>query len=135
MPLRIQLVHVTWMGKKLSNIVSICHQTSCVSEMKSKSPTEAKFSHLTLAIPAIEGTSKLLMAARDSPTVKAVAVTSSFGAMLNPHKTALEQGDKIYTEKDWFSMTIEEAANRNVHFWYATAKTLAEQKGNFQSCT
>ncbi|EGG06633.1 uncharacterized protein MELLADRAFT_106583 [Melampsora larici-populina 98AG31] len=79
--------------------------------------------------PAVKGTSNLLMAARDSPTVKAVAVTSSFGAVLDFRKPALEQSGKTYTEDDWFTGTYEEAAAQNrAGFWYATSKTLAERE-------
>lgn len=75
------------------------------------------------------------MAARDSPTVKAVAVTSSFGAVLDFRKPALEQSGKTYTEDDWFTSTYEEAAAQTrAGFWYSTSKTLAEKEGRFQSC-
>lgn len=79
--------------------------------------------------PAVQGTSNLLMAARDSPRIKAVAVTSSFGAVLDFRKPALEQSGKTYTEADWFSGTYEEAAaQKRAGFWYATSKTLAERE-------
>src|SRR4051794_24481777 len=55
--------------------------------------------------PAIIGTTGLLRAIKkNAPSVKRVAITSSFAAMVNP-KAAPE----TYSEKDWNPVTMDEA--------------------------
>lgn len=78
--------------------------------------------------PAVQGTRNLLMAAKQSPTVKAVALTSSTGAVMDAQIPALEQSGRVYTEADWFLVEHEEAASDRTLFWYAASKVLAEEE-------
>lgn len=79
--------------------------------------------------PAVLGTRNLLMAAQKSPTVKAVAMTSSIGAVLDSRIPALEQAGKIFTEADWFPVNYEDAASQTkIGLWYAASKTFAEEE-------
>lgn len=74
------------------------------------------------------------MAANQSPTVKAVAVTSSIGAIMDSRIPALDQAGKVYTEADWFSVKYEDAASQEkIGLWYAASKTFAEEEGKFES--
>ncbi|EGG06634.1 uncharacterized protein MELLADRAFT_63255 [Melampsora larici-populina 98AG31] len=80
-------------------------------------------------MPAVQGTRNLLMAAQKSPTVKAVAMTSSIGAVLDSRVPALEQAGKVYTEADWFSVKYEDAASQaKIGLWYAASKAFAEEE-------
>ncbi|KAH9812230.1 hypothetical protein DFH28DRAFT_979185 [Melampsora americana] len=80
-------------------------------------------------IPALQGTRNLLWAAKGSPKVKAVALTSSLAAVMDFQTPAFEQSGKVYTEADWSSVTHEEAASdtRRI-FWYGASKVLAEKE-------
>lgn len=72
--------------------------------------------------PAIIGTTTLLKAVkRNAPTVKRVAITSSFAAILNPTKHP-----KVYSESNWNPITPEEA-EVNPQNGYRASKTFAEK--------
>ncbi|EGG06635.1 uncharacterized protein MELLADRAFT_106586 [Melampsora larici-populina 98AG31] len=74
-------------------------------------------------------TRNLLLAAKESPQVEAVAFTSSIGAIMDSQTPALEQSGKIYTEADWFSVSHEEATSDTRElFWYSASKSLAEEE-------
>ncbi|RAK93816.1 NAD(P)-binding protein [Aspergillus costaricaensis CBS 115574] len=78
--------------------------------------------------PAVNGTIGILSSVQKyAPTVKKVVITSSFAAMWNPNKPA---GSK-YSEKDWNTVTWEEAvspANAQGQAGYRTSKALAERE-------
>lgn len=58
--------------------------------------------------PAIIGTTGILKSIKKSaPTVKKVVITSSFAAIVNPHKG--NWPDHTYSESDWNPLTHEEA--------------------------
>jgi len=77
-----------------------------------------------LLAPAIQGTLSVLSAAKASPSVKRVVITSSFAAIL-------DYGNKpethAYSEKDWNPITYEEAAKGNAIMGYVGSKKLAEK--------
>lgn len=89
--------------------------------------------------PAIIGTTGILKAIKDNaPTVKRVAITSSFAAIVNPHKHA-----KRYSEEVWNPLEMEEALSNDAAA-YRGSKTFAEkaawdfvekEKPNFQIST
>lgn len=85
-----------------------------------------------IVTPAVKGTSNLLTAAKESPRVKAVAVTSSLAAVIDPRTPALKQGGKAYTEDDWAPVDHKFAASETqAALWYAASKKLAEKEGKF----
>ncbi|KAM0750882.1 NAD-P-binding protein [Meredithblackwellia eburnea MCA 4105] len=81
-----------------------------------------------MLLPAIHGTREALLAAKNTPTVKRVVVTSSFVAVLN--LLAPNGGVGInYTEESWNPATLEEAAgSENAAFVYCASKKLAEKE-------
>jgi len=89
--------------------------------------------------PAIQGTTGILKAIKAyAPTVKRVAITSSFASIIN---TA--EHPKVYSEKIWNPITWEEALQNPANA-YRGSKTLAEkaawefvekEKPNFQIST
>ncbi|KAM0751019.1 NAD(P)-binding protein [Meredithblackwellia eburnea MCA 4105] len=78
--------------------------------------------------PAIKGTSEALLAAKKTPSVKRVVVTSSFAANLD--LLAPNNGVGItYTEEIWNPATLEESiASTNPGFVYCASKKLAEEE-------
>ena len=89
--------------------------------------------------PAMIGTTGILKAIKTgAPTVKRVAITSSFAAIVNPQNHA-----KLYNESVWNPITMEEALTDNPSA-YRGSKTFAErgawefmekEKPNFQLST
>ncbi|PPJ59714.1 hypothetical protein CBER1_10801 [Cercospora berteroae] len=76
--------------------------------------------------PAIEGTkSNLRSVAENAPQVEKVVITSSFAAILDP-KQGLHAGH-TYSEKDWCSLTYEEAKTGDAVTGYLASKTFAEK--------
>lgn len=59
--------------------------------------------------PAIQGTSSVLSSCLKSPSIKAVVVTSSFAAVMDPSHGA--RRGYTYTPADWNPTTYEEAAS------------------------
>ncbi|KAK4702327.1 hypothetical protein P7C70_g3894, partial [Phenoliferia sp. Uapishka_3] len=81
-----------------------------------------------MLLPAIDGTKEALLAAKKTPSVKRVVVTSSFASVLN-----LAQKDNgkgvTYSHKDWNPATLEEAAKADhPGFVYCASKKLAEEE-------
>ncbi|KAF8608362.1 putative dihydroflavonal-4-reductase [Ceratobasidium sp. AG-I] len=78
-----------------------------------------------LLLPAIQGTTEILKAAKEyGLTVKRVVVTSSFASISDPTK-----GDRpgyVYTEKDWNPLTFEQSEQDPV-LGYLGSKALAEK--------
>jgi len=89
--------------------------------------------------PAIIGTTGILKAIKaNAPSVKRVAITSSFAAIVNP-----KSHPKVYSEAVWNPITMEEALSDNGLAYYGS-KTFAEraawdfverEKPNFQITT
>jgi nucleoside-diphosphate-sugar epimerase len=89
--------------------------------------------------PAIIGTTSILKAIKaNAPTVKRVAITSSFASIVNPHGHP-----KVYSEEIWNPLDMEEALS-NDSAAYRGSKTFAEkaawefvekEKPNFQIST
>ncbi|KLP07166.1 aldehyde reductase II [Fusarium fujikuroi] len=76
--------------------------------------------------PAVLGTTSVLDALHKTcPTVRRVALTSSFAAILDP-KLSFTGAKKTYTEADWSPLTIEDAYS-NPGLAYAASKALAEK--------
>ncbi|KAK5047222.1 hypothetical protein LTR84_006744 [Exophiala bonariae] len=72
--------------------------------------------------PAIIGTTTLLKAVKkNAPSVKRVAITSSFAAIINPNGHP-----KVYSESNWNPITQEEAV-ANPQNGYRASKTFAEK--------
>jgi len=72
--------------------------------------------------PAIVGTTGILKAIKkNAPTVKRVAITSSFASIVNPHGHP-----KLYDESVWNPIEIEEALSNDAAA-YRGSKTFAEQ--------
>jgi nucleoside-diphosphate-sugar epimerase len=72
--------------------------------------------------PAIIGTTTLLKAIKkNAPSVKRVAITSSFAAIINPTHHA-----KIYSESNWNPVTLEQA-QASPQNGYRASKTFAEK--------
>ena len=72
--------------------------------------------------PAIKGTVGILYAIKAyAPSVKRVAITSSFAAIVNPKNHA-----KVYSESNWNPVTYEEGINDRSET-YRASKTLAER--------
>jgi nucleoside-diphosphate-sugar epimerase len=76
--------------------------------------------------PAINGTVGILKAIqKNAPSVKRVAITSSFAAILDGAKgNAIP--DTTYSEKDWNPITLEEA-DKHPAWGYRASKTFAEK--------
>lgn len=89
--------------------------------------------------PAIIGTTGILKAIKaNAPTVKRVAITSSFASIVNPHKHP-----KVYSEQIWNPLDMGEALGSDAAA-YRGSKTFAEkaawdfvekEKPNFQLST
>jgi nucleoside-diphosphate-sugar epimerase len=89
--------------------------------------------------PAIIGTTGILKAIKaNAPTVKRVAITSSFASIVNPHKHP-----RVYSEEIWNPLDMEEALASDPAA-YRGSKTFAEkaawefvekEKPNFQIST
>lgn len=72
--------------------------------------------------PAIIGTTTLLKAIKkNAPSVKRVAITSSFAAIINPAHHA-----KVYSESNWNPVTLEQA-QASPQDGYRASKTFAEK--------
>lgn len=72
--------------------------------------------------PAIIGTTGILKAIKaNAPTVKRVAITSSFASIVNPHKHP-----KVYSEEVWNPLDMEEALGSDAAA-YRGSKTFAEK--------
>ena len=75
--------------------------------------------------PAIIGTTGILKAIKKSaPTVKRVAITSSFASIVNPSKGSWPS--HTYSEEDWNPITEEEAV-ASPQAGYRASKTFAEK--------
>ena len=140
-------------GKKLSYVIvkDIAQEGAFDEAVKSDPPFDAVVHTASpfhfnvtdpkkdLLDPAIIGTTGILKAIKKSaPSVKRVAVTSSFAAIVNPNKHA-----KVYDESIWNPVTMEEAV-KDPATAYRGSKTLAEkaawdfvkkEKPNFQLST
>ncbi|ORX39572.1 hypothetical protein BD324DRAFT_575517 [Kockovaella imperatae] len=81
--------------------------------------------------PAVKGTTRIIEQAADVPSVKSIAVVSSFASIGDFSKPATEQAGRVYTEEDWCPNTDEFAANFKgdaaPQIWYVTSKKLAEE--------
>ncbi|KAF5535258.1 aldehyde reductase II [Fusarium phyllophilum] len=76
--------------------------------------------------PAVLGTTSVLDALHKTcPTVRRVALTSSFAAILD-HKLSFTGAKKTYTEADWSPLTMEDAYS-NPGLAYAASKAFAEK--------
>ncbi|KAK4692840.1 hypothetical protein P7C70_g9045, partial [Phenoliferia sp. Uapishka_3] len=86
--------------------------------------------------PAIQGTVGILKSAKKSGSVRAVVITSSFGAVFDP-KMGWRKGHN-YTSADWNPATYEGAADPNLNLMaypvelrhyvtYCASKVLAEK--------
>ncbi|KAJ4245545.1 methylglyoxal reductase (NADPH-dependent) gre2 [Fusarium torreyae] len=76
--------------------------------------------------PAVLGTTSVLNALHDTcPTVRRVALTSSFAAILDPKLSSMG-ATKTYTEADWSPLTMEDAYS-NPGLAYAASKAFAEK--------
>ncbi|TVY70826.1 Ketoreductase azaE [Fusarium oxysporum f. sp. cubense] len=76
--------------------------------------------------PAVLGTTSVLDALHKTcPTVRRVALTSSFAAILDP-KLSFTGAKKTYTEADWSPLTMEDAYS-NPGLAYAASKAFAEK--------
>ncbi|KAI5476474.1 ketoreductase [Pseudohyphozyma bogoriensis] len=79
-----------------------------------------------ILLPAINGTTSILKSAAKSPSVKAVAVTSSIAAYLNPAK--LSDPNWKMSASDWNPATYEDAAaSTDGAAVYRASKALAEK--------
>lgn len=73
--------------------------------------------------PALIGTTGILKAIKaHAPTVKHVAITSSFAAIVNTKKHP-----KVYNESNWNGVTMEEALGDEPSTTYRASKTFAEK--------
>jgi nucleoside-diphosphate-sugar epimerase len=73
--------------------------------------------------PAIVGTTAILRAIkRSAPTVKRVAITSSFAAIVNA-----KEHPKTYSEEHWNPVTMDEALHTDAATAYRGSKTIAER--------
>lgn len=77
--------------------------------------------------PALDGTLNVLRYAHKEPSVKFVAITSSFAAIRNANKGGHLRPGFTYTEDDWNPSTVEEAKQQGGLFAYAVSKALAEK--------
>ncbi|CZR63781.1 probable flavonol reductase/cinnamoyl-CoA reductase [Phialocephala subalpina] len=79
-----------------------------------------------LIIPAINGVRSILQAAAKTPSVKRIALTSSFAAVLDVNRKAPPYF--TYTAKDWNPLTYEEAISpiTNAVVAYRGSKKFAE---------
>jgi len=140
-------------GKKLSYVVvkDIAQEGAFDDAVKSDPPFDAVLHTASpfhfnitdpkkdLLDPAIIGTTGILKAIKaGAPSVKRVAITSSFAAIVNPNGHA-----QTYNEEVWNPITFEEAIKDNANA-YRGSKTLAEkaawefvekEKPNFQIST
>ena len=84
--------------------------------------TRAKNPEEELIRPAREGTRNVLEAAKRTPTVKRVVLTSSFVAICGDNADMKQAQGGIFTEKDW------NVTSRADHQPYCYAKTIAEKE-------
>lgn len=77
-----------------------------------------------LLVPAIEGTLNLLRYAAKEPSVKRIAITSSFAAVTDFTKNGPNRPGFTYTQKDWNPFGREDAKGPVA---YSVSKTLAER--------
>jgi nucleoside-diphosphate-sugar epimerase len=123
-------------GKKLSYVIvkDIAHEGAFDDAVKSNPPFDAVLHTASpfhfnitdpkkdLLDPAIIGTTGILKAIKASaPSVKRVAITSSFAAIVNPNNHK-----KVYNEDVWNPITMEEAVKGPTSA-YRGSKTLAEK--------
>ncbi|KAK4698546.1 hypothetical protein P7C70_g7728, partial [Phenoliferia sp. Uapishka_3] len=81
-----------------------------------------------MLLPAIQGTREALTAAKKTPSVKRVVVTSSFASMIN---LLAPEGGKgiVYDDNTWNPVTKEQAiASDSGAFVYMASKKLAEEE-------
>lgn len=123
-------------GKKLSYVIvkDIAQEGAFDEAVKSNPPFDAVLHTASpfhfnitdpkkdLLDPAIIGTTGILKAIKASaPSVKRVAITSSFAAIVNPNNHK-----KVYNEDVWNPITMEEAI-KDPASAYRGSKTLAEK--------
>ncbi|OLN95251.1 putative NADPH-dependent methylglyoxal reductase GRP2-like protein 3 [Colletotrichum chlorophyti] len=79
--------------------------------------------------PAINGTTEILRGiVRKAPSVKRVVVTSSTAAVMDPLAPPITDPPKIYTERDWFQISRQDAETTDHPVLpYVASKTLAER--------
>lgn len=79
--------------------------------------------------PAIEGTLNLLRYAAKQPSIKHIAITSSFAAVTDFTKGGPNRPGFVYKEHDWNPTTWEQATEpqRPGAFVYSASKKLAEK--------
>ena len=76
-------------------------------------------------VPAIRGVQSILKSAEESPSVKRIVLTSSFGAVFNKSRDPNEP--YTYTSEDWNPSTYEEAVSTpDLGTSYQASKKLAE---------
>lgn len=82
-----------------------------------------------LLTPAIETTLNVLRAAKASPSVKKIVLTSSFAAVTNFTKGGPNRPGYTYTVSDWNPLTYEDAVTSGGRgaVAYSASKTLAEK--------
>nr|XP_019008431.1 uncharacterized protein I206_06990 [Kwoniella pini CBS 10737]OCF47212.1 hypothetical protein I206_06990 [Kwoniella pini CBS 10737] len=86
--------------------------------------TYEEFAH-----PAIQGTTRILEAASNVSSIKAIAYVSSTTAVLDYFQPLPSYGGAIYSEKDWLPWTEEDAKTKDgfaAPQWYCISKKYAE---------
>lgn len=81
-------------------------------------------------VPAVAGTTEMIKsAAKYSPGLKRLVITSSFAAIGNP--ADLQGNGTVYSSDTWNPVTKEQAETIDVRSAYWASKTFAEQAGKF----
>ncbi|KAF9519343.1 hypothetical protein BS47DRAFT_1312535 [Hydnum rufescens UP504] len=90
-------------------------------------PEDTKDNEGTVLKPAINGALEALRSAAREPNLQRVILTSSVAAAVADVNIG-DRAGKVYTEKDWYPVTYDQAKNSTVpYFVYAASKSLAEK--------
>ena len=77
--------------------------------------------------PAVDGTLNVLRHAKDSKTIKRIAITSSFAAVTDFQKGGPNRPGFTYTPQDWMPLTEQDAIEKGGAIAYSVSKKLAEK--------
>lgn len=83
-----------------------------------------------LLLPAVKGTMNVLQYAAKQSSIKRIAITSSFAAVLDPLNGAAMRKDYTYSSKDWNPITWKQAIEYGGEesFSYTASKALVSAK-------
>jgi nucleoside-diphosphate-sugar epimerase len=125
---RIEFVQVK--SLETDSLVEALKGVSFVAHVASPFQVNVKDVESDLLKPAVDGTLNLLRQAAKEDSVKRIAITSSFAAVLDPFKGAAIRPGYVYTEEDWNPATWKQAVDYGGagSFAYTASKSLVSYK-------